>query len=230
VEARTAHELRWYVANVADAPDRQELLTALTTEHFTLQGARSQTASERASRASLYILSVSSTLVALGFIGQASQTGETFDVFALTVLPTLYALGVFTFVRIVECGVEDFRYGVAINRIRNYYKQIAGDQAKLFLLSGHDDGRGVFANMGVPVEGRKQFFTFATVVAMVNSMVGGAAIAIALGAIADSSLGVAAGIGGVAAIISLAALLRFADRLLEERTSSTEAIFPSPGS
>jgi hypothetical protein len=215
---------------VADAPNRQELLTALTTEHFTLQGARSQTASESASRASLYILSVSSTLVALGFIGQASQTGQTFDVFALTVLPTLYVLGAFTFVRIVECGVEDFRYGVAINRIRNYYKQIAGDQAKLFLLSGHDDGRGVFANMGVPVEGRKQFFTFATVVAMVNSVVGGAAIAIALGAIADSSLGVAAGIGGVAAIISLAALLRFADRLLEERTSRTEAIFPSPGS
>jgi hypothetical protein len=215
---------------VADVPNRQELLTALTTEHFTLQGARSQTASESASRASLYILSVSSTLVALGFIGQASQTGQTFDVFALTVLPTLYVLGAFTFVRIVECGVEDFRYGVAINRIRNYYKQIAGDQAKLFLLSGHDDGRGVFANMGVPVEGRKQFFTFATVVAMVNSVVGGAAIAIALGAIADSSLGVAAGIGGVVAIISLAALLRFADRLLEERTSRTEAIFPSPGS
>jgi hypothetical protein len=127
---------------VAEAPDRQELLTALTTEPFTLQGARSQTASESASRASLYILSVSSALVALGFIGQASQIGATFDVFALTVLPTLYVLGVFTFVRVVECGAEDFRYGVAINRIRNYYKQIAGDQAKLFLLSGHDDGLG----------------------------------------------------------------------------------------
>jgi len=63
-------------------------LTALTTEHFTLQGARSQTASESASRASLYILSVSSALVALGFIGQASQIGTTFDVFALTVLLT----------------------------------------------------------------------------------------------------------------------------------------------
>ena len=142
---------------MAEAPDRQELLTALTTEHFTLQGARSQTASESASRASLYILSVSSTLVALGFIGQASQVGATFDVFALTVLPTLYVLGVFTFVRVVECGAEDFRYGVAINRIRNYYKQIAGDQRKLFLLSGHDDGRGVFENAAVPFETRKQF-------------------------------------------------------------------------
>ena len=109
-------------------------MTALTTEHFTLQGARSQTASESASRASLYILSVSSTLVALGFIGQASQIGDAFDAFALTVLPTLYVLGVFTFVRVVECGA----------------------QAKLFLLSGHDDGRGVFENATVPHERRKR--------------------------------------------------------------------------
>ena len=54
--------------------------------------------------------SVSSALVALGFIGQASQTGTTFDVFALTALPTLYVLGAFTFVRVVECGAEDFGY------------------------------------------------------------------------------------------------------------------------
>src|SRR5215217_5189696 len=103
-----------------DEGDRQALLTALTTEHFTLQGARSQTMSESSSRASLYILSVSSTLVALGFIGQISEVGDTFDTFALTVLPTLYVLGVFTFVRLVECAFEDFRYGVAINRIRSY--------------------------------------------------------------------------------------------------------------
>jgi hypothetical protein len=211
---------------VADAPDRQELLTALTTEHFTLQGARSQTASESSSRASLYILSVSSALVALGFIRQASQTGTTFDVFALIVLPTLYVLGVFTFVRVVECGAEDFRYGVAINRIRNYYKQIAGEQAKLFLLSGHDDGRGVFENAAVPVEGRKQFFSFATVVGVINSVVGGSAVAV--GAIADASLGASAGVGGAVALVSLAVLLRSAARLLEERTAQTESIFPSP--
>jgi hypothetical protein len=204
------------------------ILTALTTEHFTLQGARAQTAGESASRASLYILSVSSTLVALGFIGQASQTGGTFDVFALTVLPTLYLLGVFTFVRVVECGAEDFRYGVAINRIRNYYKQIAGDQARLFLLSGHDDARGVFANAAVPSEGRGQYFTFATVVAVINSVVGGGAIAIAADAIAGASLGVAAGVGGAVGLLSLALLLRHADRLLEARGGLTEALFPSP--
>jgi hypothetical protein len=213
---------------VPDAPDRQELLSALTTEHFTLQGARAQTASESASRASLYILSVSSTLIALGFITQASDTGRTFDVFALIVLPTLYTLGVFTFVRVVECGAEDYRYGVAINRIRHYYQQIAGDQARLFLLSGHDDGRGVFENAAVPVEGRRQFFTFATMVAVINSVVGASAIAVALSAIAEAPLWACASGGGVVGVLSLALLLRHADRLLEERAGSTESIFPSP--
>jgi hypothetical protein len=129
---------------------------------------------------------------------------------------------------VVECGAEDYRYGVAINRIRNYYKQIAGDQARLFLLSGHDDGRGVFANAAVPVEGRRQYFTFATVVAVINSMVGGSAIAVAAGALAGAPLGVAAGVGGAVALVSLALLLRHADRLLEERAGGTEALFPSP--
>ena len=63
---------------------------------------------------------------------------------------------------------------------------------------------------------------------MINSVVGGSAIAIALGAIADTSLGVAAGVGGIAALVSLVALHRYADRLLEERAGSTESIFPSP--
>jgi hypothetical protein len=86
----------------------------------------------------------------------------------------------------------------------------------------------VFENAAVPPDRRKQFFTFATVVAVINSVVGGSAIAIAIGAIAGGSLGVAAGVGGVAALASLAALLRHADRLLEERTAGTESIFPSP--
>jgi hypothetical protein len=213
---------------MSDGPHRQELLTALTTEHFTLQGARAQTASESASRASLFILSVSSTLVALGFLGQGSRSEQTFRVFALIVLPTLYLLGVFTFVRVVECGAEDYRYGVAINRIRHYYKQIAGDQARLFLLSGHDDGRGVFANAAVPSKGRTQFFTFASVVAVIDSVIGGTTVAIAISVALRASLGVAAGVGAAAGLLSLTLLLRHADRLLAKRARSTESIFPSP--
>ena len=36
--------------------------------------------------------------------------------------------------------------------------KLADERANLFLLSGHDDGRGVFANMGLPVENRNPLF------------------------------------------------------------------------
>jgi hypothetical protein len=209
-------------------PDPQQLLTALSTEHFTLQGARSQTMSESSARASVYVFSVSSALVALGFIGQLSEVGDVFNTFALTVLPTLYLLGAVTFVRLVECGAEDFRYGLAINRIRHYYEEVARDRADLFLLSGHDDGAGVFENMGLPAEGRKPYFAFSTAVIVINSVVGGAAVAVALGAFFDASLGVAAGAGGAAAIASVVGWLRYADRLLDAAAGETEPLFPSP--
>jgi len=213
---------------VAGAPDPQQLLTALTTEHFCLQGARAQTMSESSARASVYVFSVSSALVALGFIAQISAVGDVFNTFALTVLPTLYLLGSVTYVRLVECGAEDFRYGLAINRIRGHYKLLAGDQSNLFLLSGHDDGAGVFENMGISPEGRTPVFAFSTAVAVINGVVGGSAVAIGLGALADASLGVAAGVGVVVAIASVVAWLRHADRLLDAAAADTEVLFPSP--
>jgi len=208
-------------------PDPQRLLTALSTEHFTLQGARSQTMSESSARASVYVFSVSSALVALGFIAQISSVGDVFNVFALTVLPTLYLLGAVTFVRLVECGAEDFRYGMAVNRIRHYYKEVAEDRADLFLLSGHDDGVGVFANMGIPAEGRTPVFAFSSAIAVINAVVGGAAVAIALGALVDAGLAPAAAAGVIAAAISVVAWIRYADRLLD-RAAEVEPLFPTP--
>lgn len=215
---------------MADPPDPGRLLTALTTEHFTLQGARAQTMSESSARASLYIVAVSSTLVALGFVTQLSEIGDVFNVFALTVLPTLYVLGAVTFVRLVECSAEDFRYGLAINRIRAYYKEIAGDRADLFLLSAHDDPPGVLASTALSplrYEGRVPIFAFSSAVAVINSVIGGAAIAVALGAVVDASLGVAAAGGGVVAIISVVGWIEYSDRLFTARANEVEPMFPS---
>src|SRR5918995_6672971 len=210
------------------APDPQQLLTALSTEHFTLQGARSQTMSESSARASVYVFAVSSALVALGFVGQTSDVGDAFNAFALTVLPTLYLLGIVTFVRLVECGAEDFRYGLAINRIRHYYEEVAGDRADLLLLSGHDDGAGVFVNMGLPAEGRKPYFAFSSAILVINSVVGGGAAAVAAGAFLDASLGVAVAAGGAAAIVSVVAWTRYSAGVEQTIRAQTEPLFPSP--
>jgi hypothetical protein len=211
-----------------EGTDRQQLLTALTTEHFGLAGARAQATGESSSRAALYISAVSSTLVALGFIGQVTEVGDAFDVFALTALPTLYILGLFTFVRTVENGVEDLMLGRAINRIRNYYLEVAGEEARYFMLSGHDDALGVMRNMGVSLERRQQYFTTGSMIAVINSVVGGAAVAIAIGTFTGAPLGVSAGAGGVVAIISLVQLLRREDRMYHEMGGFTEVLFPSP--
>jgi hypothetical protein len=224
------HRVHWSsgATAVADARGREQLLTALTTEHFTLQTARSQTVNESSSRAALYVGALSSAVVTLGFITQASRAGHLFQVFALTVLPTLYLLGIFTFVRLVENSAEDFRYGMAINRVRGYYQQLAGDQEGLFLLSGHDDAQGVMANMAVPSPGRQRYFTFATAVAVINSVVIGSSGAIAVAASTGWSLGPAVAVGGLLAVVSLSSLLRLATHLLATRASEVHALFPSP--
>jgi hypothetical protein len=206
--------------------DNQQLLTALTTEHFTLQGARSQTTSESSARASLYVYSVSSALIALGFISQVSAIGDLFNTFALTVLPTLYILGAVTFVRLSECGVEDWRYGLAINRIRGYYREIAGDRADLFLLSGNDDAAGVNENLGLSPEGHASIFVFSSAIAVINGVVGGGAVALALGAL-GVSLGVATLIGALAAIASIVGWIRYSDVIYKDRALEVRPVFPS---
>jgi hypothetical protein len=85
-------------------------------------------------------------LIALGFVGQASRFGSSFEAFAMVVLPTLFALGAFTFVRLVHSSLEDLFYGRAINRIRGYYRQLVGEQARYLMLGGHDDVNGVLHN------------------------------------------------------------------------------------
>jgi hypothetical protein len=214
--------------DVVSTPDPDKLLTALSTEHFTLQGARSQTMTESAARASVYVFSLSSSLVALGFIGQLSEVGDVFLAFALAVLPTLYLLGVVTYVRMVECGAEDFRYGVAINRIRHYYKEIAGDRANLFLLSGYDDPASVFANMGIPAEGRKPWFAFSTAVIVIDSVVAGSAVALAIGGLLNVILGVSIAAGAATALISIGVWLWFGGRILARSAARSSPLYPAP--
>jgi hypothetical protein len=215
---------------MAEGDHRQALLTALTTEHFTLQGARSQTVGESAARSSMYLGSVSSALIGLGFVSQVSGGGsEIFQLFALTVLPTVFLLGLFTFVRLVQSSVEDILYGRAINRIRQYYLQLAGDDARYFMMSGHDDPLGVITNMGVSAASRWQlFFTSSSAVAVVNSVVGAGALAILLGVTFDLPLSVAAVAGVAILLASIAFHVRFDRRHHEQLGGHREVLFPTP--
>jgi hypothetical protein len=209
--------------------DRQALLTTLTTEHFSLQGSRGSTIAESSARAAMYLGSLSASLVSLGFVAQISATGDTFRVFALVVLPTLFVLGVFTFVRLVENTVEDIFYGRAINRIRGYYHELAGTEARYFMLVPYDDAPGVLRNMGLTPSKRQLYFTSASAISVVNSVVGGAALAIACWVAFDASLAASAIAGAVFAVVSVSAHAHWSRRKLEAGVPG-EPLLPSPAS
>ena len=209
------------------AEDRQALLTALTTEHFTLRGARSTTVSENTGRSSIYLTAVSSALIALGFIGQLSDLGDTFRLFSLAVIPVLFWLGVLTYVRVLEKSIEDLYYARAINRVRHYYLELAGADARYFLLRGNDDVAGVFANMATSPSRAQLLYSAATTIGVVNSVVGGSGIALVVGAAWDPSPGVAVGCGAAAALALTVAHLVHERRTFTHALAGIEVQFPS---
>lgn len=209
-------------------PDPQALLTALTTEHFTLQGSRASTTSESAARSALYLGTLSSALISFGFIGNISGPGDLFNVFALVVLPTIYFLGLFTYIRLVESSIEDIFYGMAINRIRNYYLELAGDRADLFLLGAYDDPGGVMANMALAPSRFRLLFTASGAISVVNSVVGGSALALAVSVAFGAPLGVAVIVGAIFLGVSLFLNERWAQASFVKANSRQESLFPTP--
>ena len=86
-----------------DENERQkEFFTALTTEHFVMQTAANATISEAAGRSTLYVMSLSSSLVAMGF---TSGAPDVFYPFAAVILPALFVLGLFTIARLIDTGM-----------------------------------------------------------------------------------------------------------------------------
>jgi hypothetical protein len=210
------------------SPDEQRLLTALTTEHFTLQGSRGSTVSESSVRSSLYLGALSSTLIGLGFfVSVGGASSNAFRVFALTALTTVFVLGIFTYTRLVQSSVEDIFYGRAINRIRHYYLEMAGDRAHHFMLVGNDDPLGVVRNMAVEPSRWQLYFTNAMAIGVVNAVVGGGVLALAIGTATEASIGISAAIGGVLAILYLVRAARWERRYHEASSDRVQALFPS---
>jgi hypothetical protein len=80
----------------------------------------------------------------------------------------VFVLGIFTYTRLAQNSVEDIFYGRAINRIRHYYLELAGDRARHFMLGGNDDPLGVVRNMAVQPSRWQLHFTNAMAIGVVT--------------------------------------------------------------
>jgi hypothetical protein len=206
----------------------QAFLQALTTEHFTLQTARAVAVNEGNGRTALYIGALSSTLVALALVAQRSPLGELFSTVALTVLPAVFFLGLVTFMRVLQSSVEDIIYARAINRIRHYYTEIDPSRAGYFLLSGRDDMRGALANMCLRDSWTQFLFTLPSAVAVINGLLGGVTVALAVATAAGVPL-VATVLAGMASgTLILGLHVAYQVRRFARMKATVGARFPSP--
>lgn len=191
-----------------DEQQRQTaFMSALTTEHFVLQTASSAAVSEATSRASIYIFSISSSLVAMGF---TSQSRDAFIPFMAAVLPALFLLGNFTVVRLVDINLEYMQFLTGIARIRSYYRTLGPEAEQHF---SADKGRWPEARETPALRlGTLIAFltTTASMIALINSMVAGAGVTfMARGLVGGASLGLCVWIGVGAAVVLMAAFLLY---------------------
>jgi hypothetical protein len=193
-------------------------ISALTTEHYVLQSAISGNTSEVGTRASLYLFSLSSSLVALGF---ASRSPELFGPFVAIVLPALFILGLFTAVRLVDSNLEGMLYLSSIARIRRYYRTLGPEAAAHF---SPESGRWP-ENQSAPSLQMGPFVglitTTASMVAFLNSIVAGVGVAmLAGGLLREKRTVVASLIGAGVALVLMALFFVYQKRRYDSTTTS----------
>jgi len=187
-------------AESADHLDRPAaFFSALLTEHFVLESARSITVSESSSRSSLYLTTLSSSLVAFGFLAHTPFALG----FLAAIIPVIVLLGVFTYERLVETSLEDVAALAAMQRIRRYYGRLLPGAGTYFTMPRGRHAANELLDIGRAPSWYRLLFTMSSAVAFVNSIVAGAGVAILmdqLGAADPGSI-----VWGVVATVALAA-------------------------
>lgn len=149
------------------------LMSALTTEHYTLQSSRSSTVLEANGRSQLYLSAVTGAVVALALVAELDGLGRTFTVFALSLLPAVLVLGLTTYVRLADLAVQDALYARAIGRIRAFYFTIDPAAQQYWLLPAGDDPHALMRQAGQRRSVWHHLSHAATAVAALTAVVAG---------------------------------------------------------
>jgi hypothetical protein len=203
----------------------------MTTEHYNLQSGRAMTISDSNGRASLFLGTVSTSLVALAFVGQISRTGaslgQAFYIFALVLFPTLVFLGLVTFERVLQSGVEDIVYAHGINRIRHLYLEHAPEMNPYFILSSSDDSESIMANLAMHAGWLQTFLSTAGMIAVITSVLIAGFAGILAAELFGAPLGVSAGVGAAAFLASVIGLQRYQWSVWSRSAALMPPVFPS---
>lgn len=192
----------------ADLPDPPPSVRAqlLATEHWSLLASRSTAQSEVLSRIAILLTLVSAGLVSLALVGQATGFSDAFIAFAIGVLAFIDLVGVLTQIRVVNIGMEDLMYVMAMNRLRGAYVELDPGLARMLLASPHDDLAGVQQTYYFfsPKRNFSQFFgsTMAFIIIINSALLGLLTAAVVMVFTASTAVAVSLGLAvGVAYLV-----------------------------
>ncbi len=204
-----------------------QLVTMITTEHYNMQTGRSMTVADANGRCTLFIGAVSGALIAIAFTGQVSRMGTAFFVFCLVLLPSLFLMGLITFERVLQSGIEDLTYARGITRIRHLYLEHAPQLRPSFILAADDDSRGPMLKVGLHPSWWQVFLTTAGMIAAINSVLVGTFVGLLLSALFTFPLAVCTSAGVVTFLVSFSIHQRYQWGQWRRLEQNLAAIFPS---
>jgi hypothetical protein len=180
----------------------QAFITAVQTEHFSLQSARNAVISETTGRGMAYLSAVSSSLIAFGFIAQVAGL---LNPVVAAILPAILVLGEFTFIALLQNTMENLVYLRRIERIHSYYRVLTPEAERFFGPEAHDWLAAAGATIGLKASPFGILMTGASVVAAVNSILAGVGLALLGAHLTGLPIGalVAAGVTGALLLFGL---------------------------
>jgi hypothetical protein len=169
----------------------------ITTEHFVLQSAKSSGTAEAVSRVSIFLTVVSGTLVAAAFVAQLREPAAV-GAFGLIVLIAVLFVGLTTFSRVLQIGIDDLHYTRRINRLRRFYVDHAPIVGRYVEAPSDDSARALLVSEGLRPGPWQLLQSLAGAVSVINALLAGAIIGVgfSLGLPASNA---AAAVGGLIA-------------------------------
>ena len=204
-------------------------LQILSTEHWSLLASRSLAWNESFTRASMFLSTLSGSIVALSLIGGVDGFNDPFFVVALVVLPVDLFIGIGTWLRMGAANYHDAITVAGMNRIRAAYLEIAPDLAPYFVMGVHDDAPGIGTTMAVP-PGTAPFVHLIagtpTLVMVLNAIVAGAIAATAAFRFAGTEVPVTILLAAAVVAVVLATEMRSARRKIARSQRAIVPLFP----
>jgi hypothetical protein len=182
-----------------------EALQILATEHWSLLAARALTYQESLGRVNMFLAILSGAVIALALVAQADRFGAAFISIAIFMLTVVLVTGVFTVARLMALNRDDFRWVLAMNRIRNAYVDLHPELEPHFTTSPYDDLPGVLQTLGIDALGSDRlgsvFHGLQTLPGMLSVIV--SAVAGAIGGL------IAIGFGAPVVVVLLSGIFLF---------------------